>query len=174
QRDPLLRVGGERRARLPELPQPLRPKPAQRDEAGERKQRLVRRHVRRRLLATDVLLARLEREDEAAPALEVARLADDPPRHAADELLPRGKEAVVRAAVRLVVPDRLPFADRHGAAVVARRLEQAERGEVDVRDGEGAGRGRGGGEVRGGLEAAERVRLLEDDGGGVDRRGRER
>src|SRR5205085_3489998 len=73
----VLRVLRERHARLPHLPEPLRPKPGQVDEARERQQRLVRRDVRRRLLAADVLLAGLEREHEAALAAGVRRLADD-------------------------------------------------------------------------------------------------
>jgi hypothetical protein len=47
-------------------------------EAGERQQRLVRRDVRRCLLAPDVLLARLQGQDIAALAVQVGRLADDP------------------------------------------------------------------------------------------------
>ena len=116
----------------PELAQPLRPEPAQRDQAAEREQRLVRRHVRRRLLAPDVLLARLQREDEAAPALEVGRLADDPAGHAADELLARGEEAVVRAAVatgssRSTGPRRSPSRSRSCPAPRAGRARRGRR-----------------------------------------------
>ncbi len=132
--DALLRVRRERHARLAELAEPLGAEPAERDQTAEREQRLVGGHVRGGLLATDVLLAGLEREHEPALALEVGRLADDPPGHAPDELLARRHEAVVRAAVALVVPDGLPLADRHPAAVDAGRLEDAERGEIDVRD----------------------------------------
>ena len=101
-------------------------------------------------------------EHEAALAVEVGRLADDPARHAADELRSRGEEAVVRAAVALRVADALALADRHVAAVGAGRLEHAERGEVDVRDGERSRLARGGGERRRVLEAAEEVRLRKD------------
>src|SRR4029079_14309763 len=90
-----------------------------------------------RFLAANVLLAGLQREDEAALPFEVGRLAHAPPLHPPDELVSRGAAPIRRAAVGLVVPDRLALADRHGAAVVAGRLEEAERGEVDVRDGEG-------------------------------------
>ena len=83
---------------------PCGPQPGERHEAPEREQRLVGRHVRRRLLAADVLLARLQGEHEAAVAVEVGRLADDPAGHAADELRPRREEAVVRAAVALRLP----------------------------------------------------------------------
>ena len=119
-----------------------------------------------------MLLARLQREHEAALAVEIGRLADDAARQAADELRARGEEAVVRAAVALGVADRLALADRHVAAVGAGRLEHAERGEVDVGDGERA-RLAGGGRERGRvLEAAEEVRLREDHGRCVLRRRR--
>ena len=65
---PLLRVLAKAHAGLPQLAEPLRAEPRQMDEAGERQQRLVRRDVRRRLLAPDVLLARLQGEDVAALA----------------------------------------------------------------------------------------------------------
>src|SRR5581483_2757043 len=97
---------------------------------GERQQRLVRRDVRRRLLATDVLLARLQRQHETALARRVDGLADDAARQPPDELGARGEEAVVRPAVAHGVAGRLALADRHRAAVVARRLENAERDEV--------------------------------------------
>ena len=163
ERDSLLRVGGERHARLAELAEPLRPEPGERDEAAEREQRLVRRHVRRRLLAPDVLLARLQRQHETAIAVEVGRLAHDPAGHAADEVRARGEEAVVRAAVALRVAHRLPLADRQVAAVGAGRLEDAERGQVDVRDRERPGVASCSCEGRCVLEAAEEVRLREDD-----------
>ena len=98
----------------------------------------------------------------AALARGVDRLADDPARQPADVVGARGEEAVVRAAVAHRVAGRLALADRHRAAVVARRLEHAERHEVDVRDRQRAGLVRRGGELGRGLEAAEEVRLLED------------
>ncbi len=107
----------------------------------------------------------------AALARGVDRLADDPPRHAADVVGAARDEAVVRAAVGLGVPRALALADRERAAVVARRLEHAERDEVDVRDRQRSGVVRGRGDVRGRLEATEEVRLLEDDRRRVDRCG---
>ena len=85
----LLRVRGEGQAGLPQLAESLRPEPREVDEAAEREERLVRRDVRRRLLAADVLLAGLQGEDIAALARGVYRLADDPARHAADVLRAR-------------------------------------------------------------------------------------
>ncbi len=166
-REALLRVRGQRQAGLPQLAQPLRPEPREVDEPAEREQRLVRGDVRGGLLPPDVLLAGLQGEDIAALARGVYRLADDASRHAPDELLARREEAVVRTAEGREVPGSLSFAERERGAVAARRLEHAERQEVDVRDRQRAGFRGSGDEVRRRLEAAEEVRLLEDDGGGV-------
>src|SRR4029453_16252608 len=76
----LPRIGGEAHAGLPHFTQSLRSQPREVDEAGKGQQRLVRRDVRRRLLAADVLLAGLQGEDIAALARGVYRLADDPAR----------------------------------------------------------------------------------------------
>ena len=78
-----------------------------------------------------------------------------------------GEEAVVRAAVRGEVARPLALAERERAAVVARCLEHAERQRVDVRDRERLGVVRRGRKRGRRLEAAEEVRLLEDDGRGV-------
>src|SRR5439155_21144002 len=126
-----------------------------------------RRDVRRRLLAPDVLLARLEGEDIAALARGVYRLADDPAWHPADELGAGGDEAVVRASVGLVVARSLALADRERAAVRARCFEHAERNRIDVRHRQGPGLVRCRREVRSRLQAAEEVRLLEDHARGV-------
>src|SRR5919198_1059097 len=121
-----LRVFAQRHAGLPQLANPLRPEPREVDEAGERQQRLVRRDVGGRLLAPDVLLARLQGEDIAALARSVYRLTDDPARHPADEVVPRREEAVMRAGEGLVVARALAFADGDPAAVRTRRLEHAQ------------------------------------------------
>ena len=122
----LLRVGAEAHAGLPHLAQSLWTQPRERDQPLQRQQGLVGRDVGGGLLATDVLLAGLQRQDIAAFAVRVGCLADDPARHPADELGARSEEAVVRAAVALVVARALPLADRKRAAVVARRFEHAE------------------------------------------------
>src|SRR5207253_574974 len=100
---PLLRVPGKAHAGLPQLPESLWTQPREVDQPGERQKRLVRRDVRRRLLAADVLLPGLQGEDIAALARGVYRLADDPARHAADELVPRSKEPVVGTGEGLIV-----------------------------------------------------------------------
>src|SRR5690606_34231227 len=53
---------------------------------------VVRADVRLRLAAADVLLARLEREDERAPAVDVRRLADDPAGELPEQLLAHDHE----------------------------------------------------------------------------------
>src|SRR4029079_5144108 len=133
-RQALLRVPSKRHASLPPPPKPLRAEPRQVHEAGEGKQRLVRRDVRGRLLAADVLLTGLKGEDIAALARGVSGLTDDPSRHPPDVVGAGGNEAVVRASERLIVAGALPFADRDRAAVITGRLEDAERYRVDVRD----------------------------------------
>ena len=169
-RQPLLRVPREGHAGLPQLSEPLRSQQAQVHKPGERQQRLVGGDVRGRLLAPDVLLAGLQGQHIAALTRGVDRLADDPPRQAPDVVVARGEEPVVRAAVAHRVTGRLTLADRHRAAVSARRLEHAERHQVDVRDRQRPGVVRRGGELGRVLEVPEEVRVLEDHGGSVDRR----
>ena len=163
----LLRVRGQRQAGLPQLAQPLRPEPREIDEPAESEQRLVRGDVRGGLLPPDVLLPGLQGEDIAALARGVYRLADDAARHAPDELLARRQEAVMRPAEGREVPGSLSFAERKRGSVAAGRLEHAERQQVDMRDRQRAGVRGDRDEVRRRLEAAEEVRLLEDDRGGV-------
>ena len=71
---PLACVGGALQHQLGELDDPLAAEPAQVDDPRQRVERLGGADVRGRLLAADVLLARLQREHEAALAVEVVRL----------------------------------------------------------------------------------------------------
>ena len=64
---------------------------------GERAEAGVRADVRGRLLAADVLLARREREHEAALALGIDRLADEPAGHLAHEFRAAWRTARHRA-----------------------------------------------------------------------------
>ena len=154
---------------------PCGAEPRQVDESAEREQRLIRRDVRRRLLAADVLLARREREHVATPSVDVGGLAHDAAGHAAHVLCAAGEEAVVRPAVatgRCPAPWPSPIAIAQPYRPGASSTPSETR--VDMGDGQRArvdGRGR---EVRGRLEAAEEVRLLEDHGRGVLRRRGER
>ena len=101
----------------------------------ERVQRLRRADVRGRLLAADVLLARLQRQHEAAPAVDVARLARDPPGHPPQVLLARREEAERRAAEVEAVAERLALADarrRRRSRPGGSRIPSVDR--VDLRD----------------------------------------
>ena len=168
--EPLLRVRGEGHAGLPRLAQAFRPEQREVHQARQGEQGLVRGDVRCRLLAPDVLLARLKGEDIAALARGVYRLADDPPREPSDVRVAGGEEPVVRAAVAHGVARRLSLADRERAAVVAGGLEHAEADQVDVRDRKRSRLVRDGGEFGCRLQTAEEVRLLEDHCRGIPRR----
>ena len=163
----ILRIRREAHAGLPQLAQSLRAQPREVRQPGEGEERLVGGDVGGRLLAADVLLPGLQGEDIAAFTRGVGRLADDAARHAPDVVRAHGDEPVVRPAVRLVVAGALPFADRNRAAVAPGRLEDSERDRVDVRHRESLGVVRDRCELGRRLEAAEEVRLLEDDAGGV-------
>ena len=78
-----------------------------------------------RLLAADVLLARLEREHEAAAAVDVGRLAGDPAGHPAQVLLGRGEESERRAAVVEPAAERLALAEGDVDAALAGRPQDA-------------------------------------------------
>src|SRR4030095_4638714 len=67
-------------------PQPLLAEQTEVDGDGEGDQPVVCADVGRRALAADVLFARGERQDVAAPAGLVARFTDPPARHAAHVL----------------------------------------------------------------------------------------
>ena len=88
-REPFGRVGGLRRALPAELGEPRRSEPPEVDRGGDGHQGLVRADVGVGLLAADVLLAGLERQDVAGLAVDVDGLADDAARHPADVVQPR-------------------------------------------------------------------------------------
>ena len=78
---------------------PFRAVDGHEDGRHQRDQRLVGADVRGGLLAADVLLARGEREHEAALAVAVDGLADEASGHLAHELFFRRDHAAVGAAV---------------------------------------------------------------------------
>ena len=135
----LARVVRARHEQLAELVDPLAAEPAQVDHARERVQRLRGADVVRGLLAADVLLARLQREHEAAAAVDVGRLARDPARHAAEVGLLGGEEAEARAAEVEPVAERLALADGDVDVEVAGRAQHAERQRVGLDDQQRAG-----------------------------------
>ena len=99
---------------------PALAEPGEVDHAAERVQRLRGADVVGRLLAADVLLAGLQREDEAAAAVDVDGLAGDPAGHPADLLLGGAEEAERGAAEVEPVAERLALADRDVDAALAR------------------------------------------------------
>ena len=135
----LPRVGGAPDHELAELDQAALAEPDEVEDAAERDQRLRGADVVGRLLAADVLLARLQREDEAAPAVDVGGLAGDPARHAADVLLGRAEEAERRAAEVEAAAERLPLPHRDVDPALARRPEHAQGHRVDRGDRHRAG-----------------------------------
>ena len=159
----LARVVRALQQQLAELDEPAAAQPGEVDDAGQRVERLGGADVRGRLLAADVLLARLQREHEAAAPVDVARLARDAPGHAPQVGLGGGEEAERRAAEVQAVAERLALADGHVDAALARRLEDPQRDRVVGAD-DDRGRVLGGARQRGGvLDRAEEVGLLEDD-----------
>src|SRR6185437_2876705 len=81
-------------ARVVELRQPGEPGFAQQRHVngeGERAETGIGANVAGRLLSADMLLAGRERQHEAAPSLDVTRLANDPSRHLAHEFLAHGE-----------------------------------------------------------------------------------
>ena len=163
----LARVVRALQQQLAELDEPAAAQPGEVDDAGQRVERLGGADVRGRLLAADVLLARLQRQHEAAAPVDVARLARDAPGHAAQVGLGGGEEAERRAAEVQAVAERLALAHGHVDAALARRLEDPQRDRVVGAD-DHRRRVLGGGRQRGGvLDRAEEVGLLEDDGARV-------
>jgi hypothetical protein len=87
-----------------------------------------------------VLLARLQRHAQRGAAVGVARDADDAPRELPLELVARGEEGRVRAAVAERHAEPLRVAHRDVRAPVARWREEREAEQVAGGDDERAGR----------------------------------
>src|SRR5207245_3687237 len=109
-------------------PESLGPEERQVHGRGDRGQRLIRADVARRLLATDVLLARLQRVHEAAGTVRIHGLAGDTSGHLPHERLSAGEDPEVWPAVRHGGAERLAFAHADGAAEPAGRLEEGTGG----------------------------------------------
>ena len=119
---PLGQVVRPLEALVRDLAHPLRAREAPgRSCCAQRQQPLVRADVGGRLLAADVLLARLEREHEPAAPVAVDGLADEPARQPADVRLPDGEEADERTAVAT--------SERRAAAPPRRRCRRPARPE---------------------------------------------
>ena len=141
---------------------PRAPEPAQVDDSGQGVERLSSADVRGGLLAADVLLAGLQREHEAALAVEVRGLAGDAPGHPADQRLGRREEPERGAAEVEPVPKALTLADGEVDATLAGGLEQGERKRIARADGQSAHIRGGRGERLEILDGTEEVRLLDD------------
>src|SRR5437867_726740 len=115
-------VVGLRRRQLADFHQPPAPERRQIDRRHQRAQRDVAADVRRRLGAADVLLARLQGQNEATFAVVVDGGADEPPGHAPDQLVLRGEDAEVRASEVQGHAEPLPFAHDDVGAELARAL----------------------------------------------------
>ena len=110
--------------------EPVRAVPHRVHAGHDRQQDLRRADVAGGLVAADVLLARLERHAQGATALGVLRDADDSPGDQALELLARGEERRVGAAVAHGDAEALRGAHGHIRARVPGRLEHGEGKQV--------------------------------------------
>ena len=163
----LPRVGGAANEQLPELDEASLAEPGEVDHAGQRVERLGGADVVGRLLAADVLLAGLEREHEAAAAVDVGRLACDPAGHAADVLLSRAEEAERGAAVVEAVAERLALAHGDVCTALARGPQDRESDRIAGDDHERTVLLRRRAERLDVLDGPEEVRLLQEDRGGL-------
>ena len=102
-------------------------------------QDLGRADVRRRLLATDVLLARLQREAQRGPPGGVGADADDAPGQGAGGRLVGGDERGMGTTEHHRHAEALRRADRDVGAELTRRRRQHARQQVGGDDGEAAG-----------------------------------
>ena len=127
-------VVGLAQAQLGRLLQPLRPERGQVDRRPQGQQALVGADVARRLLAADVLLARLQRQHPAALAVAIDRLADQPARHLAHKLLAAGQQAQVRPAVAHRRAQALPLGHGDVGPVLPRPLQQTQADRVEADD----------------------------------------
>ena len=154
---------GLRRRELAHPDEPPAAEGRQVDCRHEGAERHVGADVGGRLAPADVLLAGLEREHEAAPAVAVHGGADEAARHPAHEVLLGAEHTEVRPTEAHRHAEPLPFADDEIGAEPARRLEHAQVHGIGDDHQQGArrvGDVRGGGDV---LETAVEVRALDDE-----------
>ena len=166
-RQPLPGVGGSLGEQLAQLDHPALAEPGEVDHPAERVQGLRGADVVGGLLAADVLLAGLEGQHEAAPPVGVHRLPRDPARHPAQVLL-RGAEEPERGTTEVEpAAERLALADRDVDPTLPRRPQHPQGERVDRGDRQRARALRGRGEGLEILHRAEKVRVLDEQGGGV-------
>ena len=104
--------------------EPAQPRLAQQrhvDREGQRAQPRVGADVAGRLLATDMLLARRQRQHETAAPIGVDRLAAQPAGHLADVFVLAAEQPDIRPSELEPDAERLPLADDDVRAHLARR-----------------------------------------------------
>jgi hypothetical protein len=139
--------------------------------AGDHRQQHLRgADVGGRLLAPDVLLARLQRQAVAGVAVRIDAGADEAARHLALELVAAGQVGRVRTAGTHRHAETLRAADRDVGAELARWLEQRQRQQVGGDDERRLLRVRLLDKRRQVVDQPGRRRVLGDDGEAVVRR----
>ncbi len=108
-----------------------------RGDDGE--QNLRRANVAGGFVATDVLLARLQRESIGRASFGIVRNADQPAGHVTFVLIARGKVSRVRSAKPERNAEALRAADRNIGAKFSGRLQQRQRQNIGRDDDERAG-----------------------------------
>src|SRR2546423_4940282 len=96
-------------------------------------------NVTRRFVATDVLLARLQRKPISGPAFSIVRNTNQSSRHVTLVLIARGEVSGVRSAKSEWNAEPLRISNRNVGAEFARRLYQCERENVCRDDDQRAG-----------------------------------
>ncbi len=114
-----------------------------------------------------MLFPGLEGEDKSPAPLAVHRGSCNPPRHPANQVLPRGKEAQVGPAEADLVAEGLSFANDNVRAVIRRGLEDPQRDGIDAGHEEGACPVDQIGQSIYRLQAAEEVWMLDQDAGNL-------
>ena len=120
-----------------------------------------------RLLAADVLLARLQREDEPTASVDIIGFPRDPARHPPNQVLGAAEEPERGAPEVESVAEWLPLAEGDVGTALARRPQDAERHRVGGDDQQRAVLPGGCAERLDVLDRAEEVGALQDHGGGV-------
>ncbi len=124
---------------LGHLPDALRPVVDGEHGGDDGEEHLCRADVARRLLAADVLLARLQRHAQRTVALGIDRDADDAARHGALVFVLGGEEGGMRAAIAHGHAEALGRADGDVGAQFTGRRQQRQGEKVGRHDGQRTG-----------------------------------
>ena len=135
---------------------------------GQRAKAGIGADIRGRLVATNMLFARRERQHEPAITVGVNGLAAQAPRHLAHQFLGTGEQADIGPTEIESVPDGLALAHGNVCTHLTRRCDEAQRDRFgENRDEQRAFFMRGVGRFRKVRHRAENVRALADDAGGL-------